>query len=288
MVQVRNLRHAYPDGTSVAFGDRPLVVRARERVVILGPNGAGKTTLLHHVLGLLEPQSGEALVFGEAAHKLAPERRVRIATLLQQVDEQIIGPTVWDDVAFTPRNLGLAKEDVAQLTEAALRRLDVWHLRHRVPHALSAGEKRKVALAGALVFSTGGAFGPALFVLDEPFSSLDPRSRLRLLALMEELRRDHGTAVLLSTHFVHVVPDFADTVYVLAPGGRIAAVGKPEDVFAQPEVLEALDIEPPVLSQLFRALERRGLVFPPVRSIEEAADLLAARCRVTAVAPAEQ
>ncbi|MGH2353264.1 MAG: energy-coupling factor ABC transporter ATP-binding protein [Chloroflexota bacterium] len=279
VVLVRGLEHTYADGTAVRFGDTPLEVRPGERTVLLGPNGSGKSTLLLHILGLLTAQAGAVRVFGQPADALRPEQRAQIAALLQQVDEQIIGPTVWDDVAFTPRNLGLAQADVDRLVEAALRRLDVWHLRHKVPHALSAGERRKVALAGAIVFSAGEAFGPRLLVLDEPFASLDPRSRAALLHLVEELRRDHGTAVLLSTHFVHTVPEFADSVYVLAPGGEIAAHGTPEAVFARPEVLEALDIEPPVLSQLFRSLERRGIALPLPRSVEHAADLLASHCR---------
>ena len=279
MVVARELKHTYADGTSVSYGDTPLVVRPGERTVLLGPNGSGKSTLLMHILGLLEAQAGEVRVFGRPAHQLAPEQRAQVSALLQQVDEQIIGPTVWDDVAFTPRNLGLAEPDVARLVEAALRRLEVWHLRQKVPHALSAGEKRRVALAGAVVFSDGAAFGPRLFVLDEPFAALDPRSRTALLALIDQLRRDHDTAVLLSTHFVHTVPAFADSVYVLAPGGGIAAHGAPEAVFARPEVLEALDIEPPVLSQLFRSLAERGIALPPPLSVEHAADLLASHCR---------
>jgi cobalt/nickel transport system ATP-binding protein len=287
VVQVRQLQHTYPDGTLVDFGQTPLEVAAGQRVVLLGPNGAGKSTLLLHILGLIAAQRGEVQVFGQPAHQLRPEQRAQVAALLQQVDEQIIGPTVWDDVAFTPRNLGLPGTAVEQLVERALRRLGIWELRHKVPHAISAGERRKVALAGAVVLSTAPdgagpdakAFGPRLFVLDEPFAALDPRSRTALLNLLEELRRDFNTAVLLSTHFVHAVPDFADAVYVLSPEGRIAAHGTPEEVFARPEVLEALDIEPPVLPQLFRSLERRGISLPPPRSVEDAAELLARHCR---------
>jgi cobalt/nickel transport system ATP-binding protein len=279
VVLVRGLAHTYADGTRVDFGDVPLEVRPGERVVLLGPNGAGKSTLLLHVLGLLEPQAGEVLVFGQPAHRLAPEQRAQIAVLLQQADEQIIGPTVWDDVAFTPRNLGLKREDVDRLVEQALRRLGIWELRHKVPHALSVGERRKVALAGAVVFSDGERFGPRLLVLDEPFAALDPRSRARLVSLIEELRRAHGTAVLLSTQIVHTVPEFADLAYVLSPGGRIAAHGTPREVFSRPEVLEALDVEPPVLSQLFRSLERRGISLPLPLTVEHAADLLANHCR---------
>jgi cobalt/nickel transport system ATP-binding protein len=291
VLAVRGLRHRYEDGTEVDYGDAPLELRPGQRGVLLGPNGSGKSTLLLHVLGLLKVQQGQVQVFGHQADSLPPEQRVRLATLLQRVDDQIIGPTVWDDVAFTPRNLGLPRQVVAELVEGALRRLEIWHLRARVPHALSAGERRKVALAGAIVFATptpggssvaghghpGASFGPRLLVLDEPFSSLDPRSRGQMLALI--LRRDHGTAVLLATHWVQAVPEFADRVFVLAPGGRIATQGTPEEVFSRPEVLEALDVEPPVLSQLFRSLERRGISLPPSLTVERAAEVLAGYCR---------
>jgi cobalt/nickel transport system ATP-binding protein len=116
-------------------------------------------------------------------------------------------------------------------------------------------------------------------VLDEPFASLDPRSRATLLALIEELRRDHQAAVLMTTHWVEAVPELADRIYVLAPGGRITASGTPEEVFSRPDALEALDVEPPVLSQLFRSLERRGITLPPAFSVERAADALASVCR---------
>jgi cobalt/nickel transport system ATP-binding protein len=279
LVAVRGLRHTYSDGTSLDFGETPLVVRPGERVVLLGPNGSGKSTLLLHTLGLIEAQAGEVRVFGHPAHRLPPRERVRLAALLQQVDEQIVGPTVWDDVAFTPRNLGLREADVAQLVDAALRRMGIWHLRQKVPHALSAGERRKVALAGAIVFASERAIGPRLLVLDEPFTALDPPSRRTLEALIEELRQEHGTGVLLTTHLMQTVPEIADVVYVLAPGGRIAAWGTPEEVFSRPEVLEALGVDPPVLWRLFRFLEQRGICLPPPRSIEHAADVLASRCR---------
>jgi cobalt/nickel transport system ATP-binding protein len=279
VVSVRDLTYRYPDGTLVDYGDTPLELRAGERIVLLGPNGSGKSTLLLHVLGLLEPLAGEVRVFDAPPQRLPAGQRVQVAALLQQVDEQLLGPTVWDDVAFAPRNLGLSEADTTHLVEAALTRLGIWELRQKVVHALSIGEKRKVALAGAIVFSEGSAFGPRLLVLDEPFAALDPRSRRELVDLLDELRGRHQTAVLVSTHFVHTVPDFADRVIMLAPGGRIAATGNPREVFARPEVLEALDIEPPVLSQLFRSLERRGITLPAPLSVDHAADLLAVHCR---------
>lgn len=280
---VRGLQHTYADGTRVAFGETPLVVRPGERVVLIGPNGSGKSTLLLHVLGLLRPEQGDVLVFGQSAHTLPTEERVRIGALLQQVDEQIIGPTVWDDVAFTPRNLGLSAADTERLVTAALRRLGIWHLRHKVPHHLSAGERRKVALAGTLVFCGDPGFGPRLLVFDEPSVALDPRARAELYALVEALRQEHGTAVLLTTHLVETVPEFADTVYLLAPGGRIAVHGPPETVLASPDVFEALNIEPPVLSRLFAMLDAYGLSLPPPRSVAEAASLLAGHLRADGI-----
>src|SRR5262249_4837525 len=144
-VRGHGLAYTYPDGTALNYGEGALEGLPGGRGGILGANGAGQRTPLLPVLGLLKAQLGEVRVFGEPADALRPEQRAQIAALLQQVDEQIIGPTVWDDVAFTPRNLGLDRAEVARLTEAALRRMDVWHLRQKVPHALSAGGRGRGA-----------------------------------------------------------------------------------------------------------------------------------------------
>ena len=265
IVRVSCVRHTYPDRTQVHLCGLDFVVERGQRVVMLGPNGCGKTTLLYHILGLLEPQEGEVTVFGVNPARHFNRIRERVGVLLQSVDEQIIAPTVWDDVSFSPRNYGYGDADVERLTGEALERVGIAHLRHKVCHHLSGGEKRKVALAGALVLQ------PELLVLDEPFEGLDPVSRADLVTLLNQLHRDFGVTLVMATHDVNVVNAMADMVYVLVGGGEIVAHGTPERIFRDPALLRSSNIEPPVLAELFQRLEQLGLALGRPLAVEDAA-----------------
>jgi len=265
IVRVSCVRHTYPDRTIVHLCGLDFVVERGQRVVILGPNGCGKSTLLFHILGLLEPQEGEVKVFGtDPAHHFNRIRE-RVGVLLQNVDEQIIAPTVWDDVSFSPRNYGYSDAEVDRMVERALERVGIPHLRHKVCHYLSGGEKRKVALAGALVLE------PELLVLDEPFEGLDPSSRADLVELLNLLHREHGVTLVTATHDVNVVKAMADVVYVLVRGGEIVAHGTPDEVFRDPQLLRNSNLEPPVLAELFQRLEQQGLNLGRPLSLDGAA-----------------
>jgi cobalt/nickel transport system ATP-binding protein len=268
VVRVSCVRHTYPDRTQVHLCGLDFVVERGQRVVILGPNGCGKSTLLFHILGLLEPQEGEVSVFGVNPARHFHRIRERLGVLLQNVDEQIIAPTVWDDVSFSPRSYGYRENEVDRLVEAALERVRIPHLRHKVCHYLSGGERRKVALAGALVLE------PELLVLDEPFEGLDPASRADLVTLLNQLHREQGVTLVMATHDVNVVKAMADVVYVLVRSGEIVAHGPPEQVFRDPALLRRSNIEPPVLVELFERLEARGLALGRPLSIEDAARVL--------------
>ena len=148
VVRVSCVRHTYPDRTQVHLCGLDFVVEKGQRVVILGPNGSGKSTLLFHILGLLEPQEGEVSVFGVNPARQFSKIRERVGVLFQNVEEQIIAPTVWDDVSYSPRNYGHTEEEVETMVTAALKCVEIEHLRHKVCHHLSGGERRKVALAG--------------------------------------------------------------------------------------------------------------------------------------------
>jgi len=252
VVRVSCVRHTYPDRTQVHLCGLDFVVESGQRVVMLGPNGCGKTTLLYHILGLLEPQEGEVTVFGVNPARHFNKIRERVGVLLQSVDEQIIAPTVWDDVSFSPRSYGYSDTDVDRLTREALERVGIPHLRDKVCHHLSGGEKRKVALAGALVLQ------PELLVLDEPFEGLDPSSRSDLRELLNRLHRDRGVTLVMATHDVNVVPLMADRVFILLRGGEIVANGTPAHVFRDPQLLRRSNIEPPVLAELFDRLAVQG------------------------------
>ena len=269
VVRVSCVRHSYEDGTTVHLCGLDFLVHRGQRVAVLGPNGSGKTTLLYHLLGLLRSREGEVRVFGVDPGTAWRDIRTRIGVVLQNVDEQLLAPTVADDVAFSPRQYRMADAEVERRVNIALDMLDIAHLRDRVPHNLSGGEKRKVALAGALVME------PELLVLDEPFEGLDPASRAGLIELLERLSEERGVTIVMSTHDIDSVPEMADYAYVLAPGGAIVFSGTPAEVFAEADLLARGNIKPPILAELFAALARKTADAPqPALSVDEAVESL--------------
>jgi cobalt/nickel transport system ATP-binding protein len=270
VVRVSCVRHVYADRTQVHLCGLDFVVQRGQRVVILGPNGSGKSTLLYHILGLLEPNEGDVSVFGVNPARSFNKIRERVGVVLQNVDEQILAPTVWDDVSFSPRNYGYPEREVDRMVDAVLEEVGITHLREKVCHTLSGGEKRKVALAGALVLK------PELLVMDEPFEGLDPRSKSDLSGLLNELHAKNGMTMVTATHDVHAVPDLADLVYVLVAGGEITARGSVEDIFADAARLKASNIEPPQIVELFQRLDDEGLRLGRPTSVEDAVALLKA------------
>jgi cobalt/nickel transport system ATP-binding protein len=252
LVKVSCLKHIYPDTTEIHICGLDFVVNRGERVVILGGNGSGKTTLLFHILGLLAPNEGSVSVFNINPALKYNMVRERIGVLLQNVDDQILSPTVWDDIAFTPRNYGYAKERIAQMVERVMAELGISRLGDKICHYLSGGEKRKVALAGALVMQ------PELLILDEPFEGLDSRSRGELVTLLNERHRE-GMTIIMSTHDLNLVAAFADRVYVLARGKGVLTAGTPAEIFSQAEALKVSNIDPPLLTELFMRLREQGL-----------------------------
>ncbi len=269
VVRVSCVSHSYEDGTLVRLCGLDFVARRGQRVAVLGPNGSGKTTMLFHILGLLKAQEGLVRVFGvDPADEWAAIRR-RIGVVLQNVEEQILAPTVAEDVGWSPRQYGLPEEEISRRVDEAMRLLGIADLGWRVPHNLSGGEKRKVALAGAIVMD------PELLVLDEPFEGLDPKSRGELIALMARVSRERGTTVIMSTHDIDSVPEFADFAYVLEPGGHIAIKGTPAEVFQQADALAAGNIKPPILAELFARLREIDASVPATAlTVREAAEEL--------------
>lgn len=257
--------HQYDDGTSVEFCGIDFCAHRGERTVLLGPNGAGKSTLLYHLLGLLKSSDGEVRVLGADPSAEWPAIRERVGVVLQNVDQQLIMPTVYDDVAFSPRQYGWAEERVDAAVRDVLESLEITHLLSRSPQGLSGGEKRKVALAGALVIN------PEILVLDEPFEGLDPASRHRIIGMLNDLVAERGTSLVMSTHDIDAVGEFADFCYVLQKGGAIVLAGTPAEVFAHAETLAASNIRPPLLGQVFSGLEgETGLAPSPALTTDAA------------------
>ena len=268
IITVSCLKHVYPDTTEIHICGLDFVVNRGERVAVLGGNGSGKTTLLHHILGLLKPDEGSVSVFGVNPATHYSSVRERIGVLLQNVEEQILSPTVWDDISFTPRNYGHGKQEIARMVEDVLAELGITHLRDKICHYLSGGEKRKVALAGALVTR------PELLILDEPFEGLDTRSRGELVGLLNR-RNSEGMTIIMTTHDLNLVGSFADRVYVLAMGRGVITAGPPSTIFMQLEKLRASNIEPPPLTELFMKLRGRGIAVDVPAHVDQAVHDLA-------------
>ena len=227
-----------------------------EKVAIVGSNGSGKTTLLHHIVGILKPEEGEVEVFG--APPRSPESlHGKVAMVFQNVEHQLVGPTVWDDLAFSPLNFGHTKEEVRTLVDDVIKEMELGSLARRIPHYLSGGEKKKVAIAGAVVTH------PKLLILDEALAGLDPKSRHETLDVLLRINRERNIAIILTTHDIGVLPGFVDVVYVLSPRGELIFRGRPLELFAHPNILRQANIESPPLIELLNALKERGLPLRP-------------------------
>jgi cobalt/nickel transport system ATP-binding protein len=252
IIETRNLTYAYPHRPP-ALNRVNFIAGRKARIAVIGANGAGKSTLFKHLNGILKPTSGEVLVHGEPITK-ANLREVRkmIGIVFQNPDDQVFSPTVEQDIAFGPANLGLDEETVHHRVESAMRLLALDDLRERPPHHLSGGEKKRVAIAGIL------AMEPQVLVLDEPTAGLDPQGVTDLIGFVNTLPERFGMTVIFSTHHLDLVPELADYVYVM-DRGEVAAQGPVPAIFSQPDLLAHTRLDIPVLQRLMRSLREAGV-----------------------------
>ena len=237
----------------------PFQVQPGEKVALIGATGTGKTTMFRHILGLLKPTDGDVRVLGRDPYGEFAALRRQVSAVFQNPDEQIIGPTVFDDIAFSLRAQGMKPDLVRARVHSVAEKLHLTELLCKIPHYLSGGQKQKVALAGAI------AIRPRLLVLDEPFSGLDGRTRNELVAWLRALNAEDGVTIVFSTHDLELVPELADRVYVLHHG-HLVFCGTPGEVLSEVEALRSVDLEPPNLVQLFYDLPISGQPIPiPVR-----------------------
>lgn len=232
LVEARDLSHAYPDGTASLSGITFRICHG-ESVAIVGANGAGKSTLLLHLNGSLRATSGEVRV-GELplnASTLLEVRRA-VGMVFQDPDDQLFMPTVLEDVAFGPRNLGLSAQESDTRALEALRRVGAAHLAAKAPYHLSMGEKRRCAVAAVL------SMGPDILVLDEPSTGLDPQGRRLLIGLLKEFTHTK----LIATHDLDLVRQLCTRTLVLQQG-RLRADGPTAEIFADHELMEDCGLE---------------------------------------------
>jgi cobalt/nickel transport system ATP-binding protein len=237
-LECHDLHYHYPDGTA-ALHDVNMRVAEGEAVAIVGANGAGKSTLLLQMAGCLRPTGGHVHVGDVAiAAQTLPRVRRAIGLLMQDPDDQLFMPTVAEDVAFGPLNLGLTPEAAAARAAAALRGVGAERLGERPPYRLSHGEKRLAALAAVL------AMGPEVLVLDEPSAGLDPRARRQLIELLRGLQQ----ARILATHDLDLVLDVCGRTIIL-DHGRIAADGATTALLSDAKLLNECGLELPLRLQ---------------------------------------
>jgi cobalt/nickel transport system ATP-binding protein len=236
-LEVRELGYRYPDGTA-ALRVVSFTMGERERVGLVGPNGAGKSTLLLHLNGLLPERAPAAPAIHVLGTPVAEPHlaaiRARVGLLFQDPDDQLFCPTVWEDVAFGPQQLGSKGPELAARVARALEQVGLDGFEERPPHHLSRGEKRRVCLAGLLACEAG------LLALDEPTSDLDPRGRRELKALLERL----PVAQLIATHDLELVVELCPRVIVL-DGGSVVAQGPTAELLGDEELMLAHGLERP-------------------------------------------
>jgi len=268
MIVTEALHYAYPGGGDALAG-LSLTVNKGRRLAILGPNGAGKTTLLLHLNGSLRPAQGRVLLDGaEVAYSrtaLAAWRR-RVGLVLQDADDQLFASSVAEDVSFGPLNLELPPDAVCERVCSALHAMGITDLAEKAPHMLSFGQKKRVAIAGAL------AMQPEVLLLDEPTAGLDCSGTRQLLQALAALP---DTTLVFTTHDAGLALAFADEVALFAQG-RVIAQGDAQTVLADADAMKQALLELPFVARLAARLQGLGLPAQRLRTEEDVLALLAA------------
>lgn len=274
LIRVEGLTHVYAPSTPferTALRDVNLEIEAGESVGIVGPTGSGKSTLVAHLAGLLTPTAGRVLMDGVDISHERPGTRVGLA--FQTPEDQIFEQTVFREVAFGPRNLGLTASEIEERVDWALEMvgLDPAVIRDRVPFTLSGGEMRRVALASIL------AMRPVILILDEPTAGQDPQSRRELLARLRALHAQGDLALIVVSHAMEEIARLVERIVVLNEG-QLVANAPTRQVLSDAELLRSVGLDVPEPTALMRALHRRGL---PVRTdVLSAAEAAAEIARV--------
>ena len=241
VIDVQKVSYAYLERFP-ALDNVSLTVERGEKVALLGANGCGKSTLLKLLDGLLYPDTGRYDVFGAEVTEENLEDaqfsrgfRSRVGFVFQNSDAQVFSPTVRDEIAFGPLNMGLSREEVAERIDDALAMLDIAHLADRAPYQLSGGQKKRVAIASVLVMN------PEILLFDEPTAALDPRTQQWLVDLIIELNRA-GKTIVLATHDLDQLHLLADRCLVFSEDHRIVAEGTPSEILGDHELLMSVNL----------------------------------------------
>lgn len=250
IIETRDISYHYPDGTE-ALDKVNFKAGEGKIVALLGPNGAGKSTLFLHFNGIIRPSSGNIIVNGDEIKydkKSLMKVRQKVGIVFQNPDDQLFAPTVVEDVAFGPMNMGLSKDEVEKRVDEALERVGMTEFKKKAPHHLSGGQKKRVAIAGIL------AMKPKIMVLDEPTSGLDPKGASQILRILYQLNKE-GMTIIISTHDVDLVPLYAYEVYIISDG-TIIKKGSPQEVFEDVKTIRNANLRLPRIAHLMEILQK--------------------------------
>jgi len=275
ILETRTISYSYGDGTKALKGVSISLEEGR-KIALVGPNGAGKSTLMLMFNGILRPTSGEVLFRGQLLQydsSSLREIRRKVGMVFQNSDDQIFAPTVYQDVAFGPTNLGFPEEKVKRYVSYALAYVGLSGCERRPPHHLSGGEKKRVAIAGIL------AMEPEVMILDEPTSNLDPASSEEIMDMLDELNCG-GKTMIISTHDVDLAYRWADEIILMTDGGLLRRGTGPE-VFGDVDLINGSRLKLPMVVDLYRELVDRGMLSSPQppRNILDLTDLIGARIK---------
>ena len=276
ILQVQNLNYIYSAGTPFehkALDNVSFTVHRGEFIGIIGHTGSGKSTLMQQMNGLLKPTSGTILLDGKdiwSDKKLTRQARFRVGLVFQYPEYQLFEETVYKDIAFGPKNMGLKEEEIDRRVREAAAIVGLTEQQLCVsPFDLSGGQKRRVAIAGVL------AMEPEVLILDEPTAGLDPRGREGILKNIEDYRRTHNATIMMVSHSMDDVARLTDRLLVMN-GSRLAMDGTPAEIFTHAGELVDMGLSIPQVTRVFLELKKLGLDVEPVYTMEQAVNALTA------------
>ena len=263
-LSTKNLSYTYPDGTH-ALKNINMEIYKGQKVAIMGPHGAGKSTLFSHFNGLTEPTSGHVEVDGKAIkydRDTLLEVRQKVGIVFQDPNDQLFAPTVKEDVAFGPMNLGLDYEEVEKRVDEALTMVGMEQYMDKTPHHLSGGQQKRVAIAGII------AMRPEIMILDEPTAGLDPEGVEKVLDILNNLNKE-GMSIVISSHDIEMVNEFAEKIFVLN-NGEILESGDKHEIFSNKELLKKAHLKAPITTEILYTLKEKGYTVDTTKiSIDE-------------------
>lgn len=252
-LSTENLSFTYPDGTQ-ALKNINIEIEKGEKVAIIGPNGAGKSTLFSHFNGLTEPTSGCVKIEGKAISFKKDELlkvRQKVGIVFQDPNDQLFAPTVKEDIAFGPMNLGLSYGEVEKRVEDALKMVGMENYEDKTPHHLSGGQQKRIAIAGII------AMKPEIMILDEPTAGLDPDGVEKVLNIMNQLNKE-GMTLIISSHDIDMISKYADKIFILY-NGEIIESGNKNKIFSDMELLKKAHLRTPITTEILYNLKESGL-----------------------------